>query len=139
VKMFRASARTDAGCVSYARSVSDEIDQILEAFLQESLPKIERLVTRALRDGRAVSELAIDFERGLDEQVRGGCAPRAAIERRWRTHPDLDDAKRAELADLIAETAPSDIPVAMTIPIRGFKIYGVKRIEGDIIAPEKPN
>jgi hypothetical protein len=117
----------------------DELDQILEAFLQESLPKIERMITRAVRDGRAISELAIDLERGIDEKVRGGCAPRAAVANRWRTHPMLDEAKRNEIAGMILETPPNDVPVAMTILTGRFTFYGVKRIEGDVVAPAKPN
>lgn len=119
--------------------MSDEIDQILEAFLQEALPIIERVVSRALNDGRAVSELAVDLQRGADDQIRGGCAPRGAVERRWRAHPDLGEEKRNELADLIAETGPDEIPVAMSIVAGRFKVYGVKRLEGDLLPPEKPN
>lgn len=119
--------------------MSDEVDRILEAFLQESVPKIERLITRALRDGRSISELAINLQRGLDEKVRGGCAPRIAVATRWRTHPGLSEAKRAELCDLILETPPTDIPVALTIVTERLTIVGVKRLEGDVIAPGKPS
>lgn len=119
--------------------MSDEIDRILEAFLQESLPKIERLVTRALRDGRSVSELAIDLERGLDDKVRGGCAPRLAVATRWRDHPGLSEAKRIELSEMILDTSPNDVPVAMTIVTARLTIVGVKRLEGDVLAPDKAN
>jgi hypothetical protein len=119
--------------------MSEEIDQILEAFLQEALPKIERVVTRAVRDGRSVSELAFDLERAVDGQITGGCAPRAEVAKRWRSHPQLDAQKRNEVADLILETSPNDIPVAITILTGRFTFYGVKRVEGDLIAPEKPN
>lgn len=119
--------------------MSTDIDDLLEAFLQESLPKIERLVTRALRDGRSVSELAIDLERGLDEKVRGGCAPRLAVATRWRDHPGLTEAKRIELSEMILDTPPTDVPVAITIVTERVTICGVKRLEGDVVAPAKTN
>lgn len=119
--------------------MSDEIDQILEAFLHEARPIIERVVSRALNDGRAISELAVDLQRGADDQIRGGCAPRGAVAKRWRSHPELDDEKRTELADLIAETGPDEIPVAMSIVAGRFKVFGVKRLEGDVIPPAKSN
>ena len=117
----------------------DQIDQILQAFLQESVPMIERVVSRALRDGRKVSELAFDLERGLDEKIRGGCAPRAEVAKRWRSHPEIDDVKRNEIADLILETGPNAVPVVITILVDRFKIFGVKRLEGDAFATGKPN
>ena len=121
--------------------MSKEVDDILEAFLQENISMIERVVGRALRAGRQVSELAFDLERGLDEKVRGGCAPRAAVANRWRTHPhpNLTDAKRNELADLILETSADDIPVAIVIVTPRVTICGVKRLEGDVLLPPKAN
>lgn len=127
--------------------MSDEIDQILEAFLQESLPMIERTVDRALRDGRGISELAFDLERGVDEKVRGGCAPRAAVSKRWRTHPELTEDKRNEIADQIDGAKPDDLPVVLSILIERYKVTGVERlmisgvkiVEGDIVTTGKPN
>jgi hypothetical protein len=119
--------------------MSDEIDQILEAYLQEALPMIERIITRALRDGRKISELAFDLERGADDQTRGGCAPRAAVAKRWREHPDLNEAKRTELADMILAASPDDVPIAMKIHVRKIQLYGVKVLEGELVFPEKPS
>lgn len=118
-------------------------DQLLQAFLQEVLPKIERVVSRALRDGRSIGELAFDLERGLDDKIRGGCAPRADVADRWRAHPGLPETKRNELADLVMETSQTALPVVLTIIHERFVLYGVRRLEGDVIAPdvpkEKPN
>ena len=113
--------------------MSEELDQILQAFLQESLTMIERITTRAMRDGRKISELAFDLERGLDTKVRGGCAPRAAVAKRWLTHPELSEAKRQEMHDEIINSAPTEIPVVMTLIIDArYKVYGVKRLTGDV-------
>jgi hypothetical protein len=118
-----------------------EIDEdiVLQAFLQEVLPKIERMVTRALRDGRALAELAIDLERGLDEKITGGCAPRQAVANRWLSHPHLDEVQRVALAHEILTTPPTAIPIAMTLLHEQFVLFGVRRLEGDVIAPAKPN
>jgi hypothetical protein len=113
-------------------------DMLLQAFLQEVLPKIERIVTRALRDGRAMSELAFDLERGLDDKIRGGCAPRSEVANRWRAHPGLSEAKRNEIADLVMETSLTALPVVLTIIHQRFVLYGVRRLEGDVIGAETP-
>jgi hypothetical protein len=114
-------------------------DLLLHVFMESELEKIERMVTRALRDGRSISELAIDLERGLDEKVTGGCAPRRAIANRFRAHPHLDEQKRNELADAILDTPPTAIPIALTVLHERFVVCGVRRLEGDVIAPAKPS
>jgi serine/threonine-protein kinase len=43
----------------------DDDETLLAAFLEEALPKIERMVTRALVDGRKLGELAIDLEKKI--------------------------------------------------------------------------
>ena len=119
--------------------MTDEIDQLLEAFLQQALPMIERVVTRALDDGRKISELAFDLEVGRDGEIRGGCAPRDAVAKRWRAHPKIDEAKRTAIADSILGTAPDDVPVALTIRVDRGEIYGLKVVEGELVVPEKMN
>ena len=120
-------------------TTSKEIDRILEALLQESLPMIERTVNRALQAGRKVHELAFDLERGLDAKVRGGCAPRAAVAKRFQTHPRLTEEKKNEISDRITNAPPDQIPVAMTILGLQYEIVGVKLVEGDLFAPGKAN
>jgi hypothetical protein len=112
---------------------------LLAAFLQEALPTIERLVTRALRGGRAISELAIDLERLEDGKVQGGCAPREAVVQRWLTHPDVAAMKKMEIASHVRETPDDAVPVVLTLFVKGRAIFGVQRLEGDVIAPKKPN
>lgn len=112
---------------------------LLTAFLQEELSKIERVVSRAIRDGRALSELAVDLERAPDGKISGGCAPREAVAKRWLEHPHVPALKKMEMAAAIRDTPPNEIPVVLTIRHERFVVCGVRRLEGDVVKPGKPN
>lgn len=115
-------------------------DLLLDAFLNEVLPKIERLVTRALRDGRSLGELAIDLERTVDGAIKGGCAPREAVAQRWLAHPRIPAMKKMEIAAGVRDTPDTKLPVVLSIAGKaGLLVYGLRRLAGDVIGPDKPN
>lgn len=121
--------------------MSDD-QSVLAAFLQEGLPKIESAVTRALRDGHSLAELAVVLQRAIDGKVTGGCAPREAVVRRFSDDPAIPRADGDRIASFVRETSADQLPVVLTIAREGYTAFAVQRLEGDVIAPpkaDKPN
>ena len=117
----------------YAAGVAAN-EEVLEDFLRAASATIEELVTRALREGHPVWQLAIVLERKFDGEVGGGCGPRGAVTSRLASDPRLPPEVRSSLVEALGACGLDEVPVVMLVHGEGDIVCGVRRVKGGLVS-----
>ena len=108
--------------------------QLLDKFFGSATTTIEELVTRALREGHPVWQLAIVLERKFDGAVAGGCGARGAIASRLACDSRLATESRDAIVNAIVGVGLQEIPVVLLVHVEGVVIGGIRRVQGSLAA-----
>jgi len=107
---------------------------LLDEFFNAATVTIEELVTRALREGHPIWQLAIVLERKFDGEVAGGCGARGAIASRLAGDGRLSTESRDAIVNAIVGVGLQEIPVVLLVHAEGYVAGGVRRVQGSLVA-----